>query len=94
MMASNESLIAISLKEQQSSPYENEDFYKIGVMMHINEISAQKGGFQVMVRAHSFAEVTHIKTTKDGLTGDIKILPDDINIDTLAQLEMLNFIKE
>lgn len=94
MKASNESLIAITLKDKKSSPYENDDFYKIGVMLHINEISDKKDGFQIMVRAHSFAEVTNITTTSDGLKGDLKIIPEDINIDTLAQLEMLNFIKD
>ena len=42
MKASNESLIAITLKDKKSSPYENDDFYKIGVMLHINEISDKK----------------------------------------------------
>jgi ATP-dependent Lon protease len=90
----NESLIAITLKEKTSAPYHNDDFYKVGVMMHINEISAKANGFQVMVEAHSFAEVTHVTTYSEGLTGDVKIIPEDVNIDRLAQEEMLTFIKD
>ncbi len=88
-----EQIAALPLKHKKQSPLDKKDFYKVGVLIHVDEIKAISSGITITIEAISFAQVNNIKYEGDDLVGDITAIEDNVDIDSTEQKEMLAYIK-
>lgn len=93
LIDSNEQFVALPLKHQVKGTPTTDDFYKIGVILKPTHIREGKNGLKVTVDVASFAEVTHVTKDADGLTGDVMLIYDDVDLDHRSRDEMLAYIK-
>lgn len=93
LIDSNEQFVALPLKHQVKGTPTTDDFYKIGVILKPTHIREGKNGLKVTVDVASFAEVTHVTKGTDGLTGDVMLIYDDVDLDHRSRDEMLAYIK-
>lgn len=89
-----EQIVALPLKNKKTKNLETSDFYKIGVLLHLDEIRNVSGGVSVTVEVASFAQVTNVSYEGNYLIGDIKAIEDNVDIDTIEQQEMLRYIDD
>lgn len=89
-----EYIVALPLKEKKKSPFTSNDFYKIGAMLHIDEIRNVTNGVSVTIQVSSFAQVTNVAYEGSHLAGKIEVINDNVDIDKTEQNQMLNYIKE
>lgn len=91
---SGEYIVALPLKEKKKSPFTTNDFYKIGAILHIDEIRNVTNGVSVTIQVSSFAQVTNVAYEGSHLAGNIEEIADNIDIDKTEQEQMLTYIKE
>lgn len=89
-----EYIVALPLKEKKKSPFTTNDFYKIGTMLHIDEIRNVTNGVSITIQVSTFAQVTNVAYEGSHLAGNIEVINDNVDIDKTEQNQMLNYIKE
>jgi ATP-dependent Lon protease len=93
LIDNNEQFVALPLKHQVKGTPTTDDFYKIGVILKPTKIKEGSHGLKVAVEVTSFAEVTNVVRNAQGLTGDVMLIYDDVDMDHPSRSEMLDYIK-
>ncbi|MBN2879105.1 MAG: endopeptidase La [Clostridia bacterium] len=88
-----EKIVALPMKNKKLPPLNAQDFYKIGALLHVDEIKNVSDGVSVSIVVVNFAQVSNLEYDGSHLTGEVKIIEDNIDIDSTEQNEMLNYIK-
>lgn len=89
-----EYIVALPLKEKKKSPFNTNDFYKIGALLHVDDIRPATNGVSVTIQVSSFAQVTNVAYEGSHLAGNIKTIEDNVDIDKTEQEQMLAYIKQ
>jgi len=88
-----ERIVALPMKNKKLPPLNAQDFYKIGALLHVDEIKNVSDGVSVSIVVVNFAQVSNLAYDGAHLTGDVKVIEDNIDIDSTEQNEMLTYIK-
>lgn len=87
--------IALPLKQNfNQSKLNQEDFYKVGVSFHVNEVEKTEKGYQVKIKALDRVEIKELTIESDFIRVEFKETPDIIDLTEKGQEEMLECVKK
>ena len=87
--------IALPLKQNfNQNKLVQEDFYKVGVSFHVDEIEKTEKGYQIKIKVLDRVEIKDL-TIGNGFTRvEFEITPDVIDLTENSQKEMLDYVKK
>ncbi|MCB2306852.1 endopeptidase La [Clostridium estertheticum] len=87
--------IALPLKQNfNQNQLKGEDFHRVGVSFHVNEVKKTEKGYQVKIRTLDRVEINELIIESGFIRVEFEVIPDIIDLDEKGQEEMIECIKK
>jgi len=87
--------IALPLKQNfNQNKLVQEDFHKVGVSFHVDEIEKTEKGYQVKIKVLDRVEIKDLTIGNDFTRVEFEVTPDVIDLSENSQKEMLEYVKK
>ncbi|MBZ9636295.1 endopeptidase La [Clostridium sp. FP1] len=87
--------IALPLKQNfNQSQLTQEDFHKVGVSFHVNEVEKTESGYQLKIKVLDRVEVKELSIGTGFTRVEFELAPDVIDLTEKSQEEMLTYVKK
>ncbi len=87
--------IALSLKQNfNQSELKQEDFYTVGVSIHVNEVEKTEKGYQIKIKVLDRVDIKSLHIGNDLISAEFEITADVIDLKEENQEEMLEYVKK
>ncbi|MBC8061193.1 MAG: endopeptidase La [Clostridiaceae bacterium] len=87
--------IALPLKQNfNQSQLKEEDFHRVGVTFHVNEVEKTDKGYNVKIKVLDRVEIKSLNIGNNFITVEFEIAPDIIDLTEKSQEEMLEYVKK
>ncbi|MCB2298716.1 endopeptidase La [Clostridium tagluense] len=87
--------IALPLKQNfNQSQLKQEDFHKVGVSFHVNEVEKTESGYQLKIKVLDRVEVKELNIGTGFTRVEFELAPDVIDLTEKSQEEMLTYVKK
>ncbi|MBW9152676.1 endopeptidase La [Clostridium estertheticum] len=87
--------IALPLKQNfNQNQLKEEDFHRVGVSFHVNEVKKTEKGYQVKIKTLDRVEINELIIESGFIRVEFEVIPDIIDLNEKGQEEMIECIKK
>ncbi|NNU77167.1 endopeptidase La [Clostridium estertheticum] len=87
--------IALPLKQNfNQNQLKGEDFHRVGVSFHVNEVEKTEKGYQVKIKTLDRVEINELIIESGFIRVEFEVIPDIIDLNEKGQEEMIECIKK
>ncbi|MPQ31690.1 endopeptidase La [Clostridium estertheticum] len=87
--------IALPLKQNfNQNQLKEEDFHRVGVSFHVNEVEKTEKGYQVKIKTLDRVEINELIIESGFIRVEFEVIPDIIDLNEKGQEEMIECIKK
>ncbi|MCB2355577.1 endopeptidase La [Clostridium estertheticum] len=87
--------IALPLKQNfNQNQLKGEDFHRVGVSFHVNEVEKTEKGYQVKIKTLDRVEINDLIIESGFIRVEFEVIPDIIDLNEKGQEEMIECIKK
>ncbi|MBU3174690.1 endopeptidase La [Clostridium estertheticum] len=87
--------IALPLKQNfNQNQLKEEDFHRVGVSFHVNEVEKTEKGYQVKIKTLDRVEINELIIESGFIRVEFEVIPDTIDLNEKGQEEMIECIKK
>jgi len=87
--------IALPLKQNfNQNQLKGEDFHRVGVSFHVNEVEKTEKGYQVKIKTLDRVEINELTIESNFIRVGFEVIPDVIDLNEKGQEEMIECIKK